>query len=575
MYIERVPNRNSPQAVLLRESYREGKKVRKRTLANLSHLPDDQIDALRAVLKGATAVTNLDDAFQVTRSLPHGHVAAVLGTARRLGLPRLIASARTEQRDLALALILARVIDPRSKLATAQGLQDQTARSTLGEELGLRGVSADRLYDAMDWLVNKQSAIEERLAKRHLSDGALVLYDLTSTYFEGRCCSLAKLGYPRDPVKGKLQINIGLLCDRQGRPIAVEVFEGNVADPTSFTFQVTKVRERFGLKDIVFVGDRGMITKARIRNDIEKQEGYGWITSLRAPEIRKLVNEGQLQLNLFDERDLAEIILEETPNERLIVCRNPLLATERSRKREDLLRATEKELGKVVAATQRTRRPLRGKDKIGLRVGRVLGRFKMAKHFAIEIEERSFRYRRKTEKIKQEAALDGIYVVRTSLKPETMPAEDVVRAYKDLSTVERAFRSLKTVDLKLRPIHHHLADRVRAHVFICTLAYYVEWHMRSDLTPLIFDDDDPEGADAKRNSIVAPAQRSDTALAKVATKRNEDGLPVQSFQNLLSDLATLARNTIQPTAPGAQPFAKLTTPTQLQQRTLDLLNVRL
>jgi len=538
MYIERVPNRNSPPAVLLRESYREGGRVRKRTLANLSHLPDSQIEALRHVLRGGSVSARLDDAFEITRSLPHGHVAAVLGSVRRLGLARIISPHSAPQRDRVIALIAARILDPRSKLATAQGLDPETAFSSLGEELGLRGVSADELYEAMDWLLPKQEAIERRLAKKHLSDGSLILYDLTSTYFEGRSCPLAKRGYSRDKIKGKLQINIGLLCDERGCPIAVEVFSGNSADPSTVSAQVDKVRSRFGLKEVIFVGDRGMLTAARIREDLQPHKGFDWITSLRAPAIKRLVHDGRLQPSLFDERDLAEITAPEFPGERLVVCRNPLLAQERTRKREDLLKATEKELDKIVQGTQRPKRRLHGKDKIGLRVGRVLGRFKMAKHFHIEIGEDSFQYRRDDSKIAEEAALDGIYVVRTSVPSGRMGTDEVVSAYKDLSTVERAFRSLKTIDLKIRPIHHRLEERVRAHVLFCMLAYYVEWHMRR-------------------------------------ARRTDDNLPVHSFQNLLKDLATITKNQIQPKLPDAKPFIQLTAPNPLQQRALDLLHVSL
>ncbi len=574
MYVESVPNRNSPPAILLRESFREGGKTRKRTLANLSHWPKSKIEALRVVLRGGTAIEKLEEAFETVRSLPHGHVAAVLSTARRLGLPRLL-SREARLRKLVLAMIVARVIDPRSKLATAQGLRGDTAFSTLGADLELGEVTADHLYQAMDWLLPQQPAIERRLARQHLGEGSLLLYDLTSTYFEGSSCPLAKLGYSRDKIKGKLQINIGLLCDSRGCPIAVEVFEGNVADPPSFTALVKKVHERFKLEEVIFVGDRGMLTKARIREDLQQHDGFDWISSLRAPEIQSLVGSGQLQLSLFDERDLAEITLPDSPDERLIVCRNPLLAAKRARKRKDLLESTERELNKIVVATQRTKRPLKGKDKIGLRVGAVLGRFKMAKHYLIEIDDASFQYSRVNEKIEAEAALDGIYVVRTSVAPSKLGPEEVVLAYKSLSDVERAFRSLKTVDLKIRPIHHRLEDRVRAHVLLCMLAYYVEWHMRQDLAPLLFDDDDPLGAAAERASVVAPAQRSKKAISKARTLKTEDNLPVHSFQTLLKDLATITKNEIQPKSSAYEPFVQVTVPTPLQQKALDLLRVSL
>lgn len=574
MYIERVPNRNSPPAVLLRESYREGDKVKKRTLANLSDWPEEKVEALREVLRGGASVGRLESAFEITRSLPHGQVAAVLGALRRLELDRLVASRRSRQRDLVAAMIVARVIDPRSKLATARALDGSTAVSTLGEELELGPVNEEELYAAMDWLLGCQERIEKQLARRHLAEGSLVLYDVTSSYFEGQRCPLARIGYSRDGKKNHPQITIGLTCDVKGCPISVEVFEGNMGDPGTFSQQVKKVRERFGLERVVFVGDRGMITSARIREDLRPTPGAEWITSLRAPQVRKLAEGGVLQLSLFDERDLAEITSPDFPGERLIACRNPRLAQERQRKREDLLKATERELAKIEAAVARTRRPLRGKDAIGLRVGRVLGRFKMAKHFLIEIGDTSFRFRRHEEAITSEAALDGIYVVRTSLLVEHMGAETVVRSYKSLSGAERAFRCLKTIDLRLRPIHHYLATRVRAHVFLCMLAYYVEWHMRQALRPLLFDEEDPEAAQAQRSSVVAPARPSPAARAKAQRKINEQGDPVFSFRGLLSHLSTHTRNHIVPKIPGAPPFHQLSRLTSVQERALDLLKTR-
>jgi transposase len=571
MYIERIANRSSPPAILLRESYREGDRVRKRTLANLSHWPEDRVEALRAVLRGATTIADLEQAFEIARSLPHGHVDAVLGSLRRLGLDRVIASRRSRARDLVVAMIVERVIEPRSKLATARRLDASTASSTLGEVLELGSVTEEELYGAMDWLLERQGRIERRLVDRHLSEGALVLYDLTSSYFEGRCCPLARIGYSRDGKKNHLQITVGLMCDRQGCPVSVEVFEGNVGDPTTFRRQVKKAREEFGLQEVVFVGDRGMITSARIREDLQPVPGMGWITSLRAPQVRKLVEGEILQLSLFDERDLGEIASPDYPGERLIACRNPLLAEKRRRKRDELLTATERELEKIARATRRERRPLRGKDAIGLRVGRVLGRFKMAKHFEIKIEDRSFQYRRNEQGVAQEAALDGIYVVRTNVPDDRMDAENVVRSYKSLSKVERAFRSLKTIDLKLRPIHHYLAKRVRAHVFLCMLAYYVEWHMRGALRPMLFDDEDPEAAEAQRASVVAPARPSPAARAKARRKTTEDAEPVFSFRGLLDHLATQARNRIVPKLPGAEPFTQLSRPTDVQDRASQLL----
>lgn len=574
MYIEKVPNRSSPPAILLRESFRQGKKVRKRTLANLSGWPQERIEALRIVLKGGTAIESLTEAFEITRTRPHGHVAAVLGCLRRIGLDRIIASERTAQRDLVLAMVIARVIEPEcSKLATSRGLAEETLFSTLGEILGVRSADEDDLYETMDWMIARQQKTEKALAARHLTEGTLILYDVTSTYFEGRTCPLAQLGHNRDGKKDKLQIVFGLLTNAEGCPVAVEVFEGNTGDPKTVAAQVTKIRERFHLKRVVLVGDRGMITEARIRQDLRGVEGLDWITALRAPAIQKLVEGGSLQLSLFDQKDLAEITAPAYPNERLIVCRNPLLASERGRKREDLLRATERDLDKIVQATRRKNRRLQGKAEIGMRVGKVLGRFKMGKHFRVEITEVSLSYERKLESIAREAALDGIYVIRTSVGSEVLGSEDSVRAYKRLSAVERAFRCMKTVDLKVRPIYHRLADRVRAHVFLCLLAYYVEWHMRKALAPMLFDDENKDEAEKLRSSVVAPARRSSGAERKARTKRTEQDEPVHSFRTLLKDLATVAKNRIEPKMAGALPFDQYTTPTPLQQRAFDLLGV--
>ena len=576
MYVERVPNRSSPPAILLRESFREGGRVRKRTLANLSDWRPDRIEALRAVLAGGRASAPLEDSFDILRTRPHGHVIAALGTLRRLELDSLIAARRSPERDRVVAMIVARIIDPRSKLATARGLHDETLFSTLGETLEVQQADEDDLYEAMDWLLPRQGDIEAKLAKKHLSEGTLVLYDVSSTYFEGRCCSLAKLGHSRDGKKDKLQIVFGLLCNAQGCPVAVEVFDGNTGDPKTLASQIEKLRTRFELKHVVLVGDRGMITSARIRKELAPIEGLDWITALRAPAIRALVEMKALQLSLFDEKDLAEISSPEYPGERLIACKNPLLAAERNRKRRELLAATERELERIVAATRRAKRPLQGRDQIGLRVGRVLGRFKMAKHFNIEITDTAFRYQREQERIDAEAALDGIYVVRTSVPQTILGPDATVGAYKSLSAVERAFRSLKTVDLKVRPIGHWLANRVRAHVLLCMLAYYVEWHMRQALAPMLFDDDDKPDAARRRASIVAPAARSSRAESKDATKRSpDDTSSVHSFQTLLKDLATVAKNRIKPKIADGPEFDRITSPTPLQQRAFDLLAVRM
>lgn len=572
MYIDVVPNRNSPPAVLLRESVREGPKIHKRTLANLSHWAPAQVELLRRVLRGETLVAP-EEAFEIVRTRPHGHVAAVLGTLRRLGLERLLAAEPSRERNLSVAMLVARVLDPRSKLATARGLSDETLFSSLGEALGVETADEDELYRAMDWLLPRQPRIETALAKRHLRDGALVLYDVTSTYFEGRTCPLAHLGHDRDGKPGKLQIVFGLLTDAEGCPVAVEVFEGNTADPKTLAAQIQKVRVGFALTRVVFVGDRGLLTEARIREELRPIDGLAWITALRAPAIRQLVDSGALQLSLFDEQDLAEITSPDYPGERLIVCRNPLLAQERARKREDLLQATERELTKIAQATQRAKRPLRGQARIALRVGRVLGRFKMRKHFRIEITDTLFRFERDAERLAQETALDGIYVIRTSVPAQALAAEATVRAYKRLSTVERAFRSFKSIDHLVHPIHHRLADRVRAHVFLCMLAYYVEWHMRRALASMLFEDDDPAGGEAQPTSVVRPAQRSLRAHRKAQTKRTDEGAPVHSFQTLLQDLATVAKNRVRPKATGAVAFDMITTPTPLQQRAFDLLGV--
>ena len=578
MYVEIVPNRTSRPAVLLREGWRERGKIRKRTLANLSDWAEDRIEALRAVLKGELSRRATGAAgpppFDIVRTRPHGHVVAALGTLRRIGLDTLLAARRTPERERVLALIVARILAPRSKLATARGLADETLSSTLGELLGLSACNADELYDAMDWLVPRQAKIEAALAKRHLGERTLALYDLTSTYFEGRRCPLARFGHSRDGKRDKLQIVFGVLTNAEGCPVAVEVFAGNTADPKTLGAAVGKLRERFGLERVVVVGDRGMITSARIREDLQTP-GIEWITALRAPQIQALRDAGSLQLSLFDQRDLAEITDPAYPGERLLACRNPLLAEERARKRGELLEATERELTKIQRAAQRARRPLAGKTAIALRVGRVLGRFKMQKHFRLEITDAGFSVERDQPRIDREAALDGIYVVRTSVPADVLSGERVVESYKGLAVVERAFRCLKTVDLKVRPIHHHLENRVRSHVFLCLLAYYVEWHMRRALAPLLFDDDDRDHARTERRSIVAPAQRSTRAQRKATTKRTDAGEPVHSFQTLLQDLATIAKNRIQPQDSAAPAFDVITRPTPLQQRALDLLGVAL
>jgi transposase len=575
MYIETVPNRNSPPCTLLRESYRQHGKVKKRTVANLSKWPPEMVEGLRKLLKGGVVVDSIEESFDVIRSLPHGHVAAVVGTLRRLGLDRIIGQEGTREHALNVAMIVARLIDPRSKLATARGLGQETMFNSLGQMLGVESANEDELYAAMDWLGERQERIEAALSSRHLHNGSLVLYDVTSTYFEGRTCPLARLGHNRDGKKGKLQIVFGLLCTLEGCPVAVEVFSGDTGDPSTLERQIEKIRDRFGLQRVVLVGDRGMITEARIREELRPVKGLEWITALRAAQIGKLVDSGALQLSLFDEQDLAEITHPSYPGERLIVCRNPLLAEERARKREDLLAATERELEKIAQATHRPKRRLKGKTKIALRVGKIINKYKVAKHFRITIAEEQFSYQRKEDNIAREAALDGIYIIRTSLSSETLPAQEVVQAYKQLSAVERAFRSYKSIDLKVRPIYHHLERRVRVHILLCMLAYYVEWHMRQALAPMLFDEDDPLEALSKRSSAVAPAQRSSSARTKAQRKRTKEGLPVHSFQTLIKDLATIVKDRVKPRLPGAPAFDKITIPTPVQQQAFQLLSVKL
>jgi hypothetical protein len=572
MYIEAVPNRNSPPAILLRESYRHEGKVRKRTLCNLSDWAPAHIEGLRGVLKGGTVIPAGQDAFTLTRSLPHGHVAAALGTARRIGLDRLLGPDGDRCRDLVLALLIGRILDPVSKLAAARTLSPATASSSLGEALGLGTVADDELYAALDWLLERQPAIETALAKRHLQNGTLVLYDVSSSYLEGRCCPLAQRGYERDGKKGMLQIVYGLLCAPDGCPVAIEVFAGNTGDPTTLGPQIDKLKQRFGLTHVVLVGDRGLITEARISADI-KAAGLDWITALRGPAIKELLNSGLIQLTLFDTRDMAAITSPDFPGERLVVCRNADLAAERARKREELLVATETDLAAIKARVERKRKPLRGTAAIALEVGAVFNTHKMRKHFDLTITDDAFNFARKSAEIAAEAATDGLYVVRTSLAEATLGDADTVRSYKSLSLVERAFRCIKTVDLHVRPVYHWLEGRVRAHVFLCMLAYYLEWHMRQRLAPMLFDDADPDEAEARRRSVVAPAQRSKTAIKKQTTGMTPDGLPVHSFHTLLADLATLARNTIITAINPNYPLTVVTRPTPVQQKAFDLLGL--
>lgn len=573
MYIESIPNRNSPPAVLLREAYREAGKVKKRTLANLSCLSAEVIEGLRVLLKGGVAVPRADDVFTVERSLPHGHVAAVLGSALACGAADWFAAAPGTLPKTLLALVVARVITPSSKLATQRMLSDDTAAHSLGRVLGVGQLQPEALYRALDWLHAAQPGIEKRLARQHLAGTTLVLYDLTSTWLTGRCCPLAARGHSRDGKRDDPQIVFGLICSAAGCPVAVEVFPGNCADPTTVAAQVVKLKDRFGIEQIAWVGDRGMITSARI-NNVLRPHGMDWISSLRAAQIALLAHErGPFQPSLFDERNLLEIASEHFPGERLIVCRNPLLAEERSRKRSELLAATEAELQTIVTAIERTRRPVRGAQEIALRVGRSINRYRMAKHFELTITQAQLSWVRKQTQIDAEAALDGLYVVRTSLPEKSLNANAAVAAYKSLSQVERAFRSIKTVDLQVRPVFHYSAERVRAHVFLCMLAYYVEWTMRERLKPMLFDDEFIEAAQLTKPSAVAKAQRSAHAKAKDASKHADDGLPVHSFRTLLQDLGTLTYNV---TYTALNPKAKIiltTRPTPLQEKAFSLLRI--
>ena len=564
MHIDIVPNRNSNPTILLRESYREGGKVRKRTLANLSKLSMAQVQLLRQVLKGEQLVRG-DTLFDVVSSRQHGHVQAVLKAMKRLRFAELIASQHTRERDIVLGMVAARILEPLSKLATTRWWHT----TTLPEELGLSDVGEDDLYDALDWLLKRQPRIEKKLASRHLSEGGLMLYDLSSSYFEGEACPLAMRGYSRDKKKGKLQVNYGLLTDARGCPVSISVFPGNSGDPKTLMPQVEKVRERFNIKKMVLVGDRGMISQTQIDKLIE-MEGIDWISALRSTQIRKLIEDGTIELSLFDESNLFEFIHPDFPGERLVVCRNPLMAEKRVRTRQSLLVATMRELDKVVGMVQGGR--LKAKDKIGLRVGKVVNKYKMAKHFSLEIGQGHFSYRILEEKVGEEARLDGLYVVRTSLSKEEMSGEDAVRSYKQLSHVERAFRSMKGIDLKVRPIYHHLEGRVRAHIFLSMLAYYVEWHMLKAWRELLFSDEE-QGAKKDRDPV-APAKRSAQALNKVHSQRLDDGTQVHSFHTLLMDLATIVRNTCRRKGGSvSEPkFALTTIPSVKQKRALQLLD---
>ncbi|XUP01840.1 IS1634 family transposase [Microcystis aeruginosa FBCC-A68] len=574
MYIEKVPNRNSPPAVLLRESYREGDQVKKRTLANLSKLPDDIIDNLKLALKGATLSMNegIPNHFEVIRSLPHGHVMAILETIKKLGLDKIISEKSSRIRNLVVAMIVARIINPKSKLATARGFNSETCSQSLGQLLDLEKADEDELYNALDWLLEKQDKIEKHLALKHLESGTLVLYDVTSTYLEGNGCELGKYGDNRDKKKGKTQIVFGLLCSAKGCPIAVEVFEGNTSDGATLSGQIEKVRKGWGIENVVWVSDRGIFTNSKIKELVKPIEGLDYITGLTKPQIRKLAEVEVIQLGLFEQVNLVEFESEDYPDERLIACRNPLIAQKNQQQREALLEATEKELDLIVQATQREKRALKGQDKIALRVGKILNQFKVNKYYNLEITEEGFSYQRKLELIAQETALDGVYVLRTSLESTLMDAATTVKAYKSLSQVEEAFRCYKSIDLKVRPIYHYKGDRVKAHIFLCMLAYYVEWHLKQCLAPLLFEDEEIDDSSVD----VIKANRSESAQSKERKKRNQENFPVHSFRTLLEDLGTICLNTVECTIrEGSYRFSKITRPTQLQQKALDLLGVSL
>jgi transposase len=573
MHIDIVPNRSSPPAILLRESYRENGKVCKRTLANLSDWPAEKVDALRRVLKNQLgALTGISGSSpEILRSLPHGHVAAVVGTMRNLDFPRILGSKDCAERSLCMALIAARILRPLSKLATSNGFAPETATNTLAAVLGVENATTKEMYAAMDWLIVRQPWIEKKLAAKHLSEGSMVLYDLTSTWMEGTHCPLAKRGYSRDGKAENLQIEFGLLTDAEGRPVAVEVFEGNTQDAATVSKQIQKLRERFNLKRVIVVGDRGMLTNARIREDLEPHD-LDWVTALRAPAIKKLRKQGKLQLSLFDQLDLAEIQSPDFPGERLVVCRNTLLAGVRANKRTELLDATEAVLREVQVRTRDVGGRLHTAADIALAVGAVVGKYKMKKHFDVVVTETGLTWSRRQKQIDEEAALDGLYIVRTNVTAEVLDTESVVATYKRLAKVERAFRTIKTVDLEVRPVYHRLSERVKAHVLLCTLAYYVDFEMRLRLRPLLLTDEDPAAGEATRRGPVAPAQRSPSALRKIAAKRGSAGEPARAFGSVLADLATLTRNRVRP-APGAPEIEVLATPTALQARAFELLGV--
>jgi transposase len=566
MYIDVVPNRNSRPAILLREAWREGTRIRKRTLANLSDWSPDQVEAFRRVLKGHKLVA-VDDVFSIERSLPHGHVQAVLETIGRLGLDKMISSRRCRERDLVIAMIAEQLINPCSKLATTRTWHT----TTLAEELAVADADEDELYAALDWLHARQGSIEKKLAAKHLGEGSTVLYDVSSSYYEGRTCPLVRHGHNCDRKKGRPIVVYGVMTDGEGRPVAVQVYPGNTVDSKTVPDQVEKLRERFGLTDVMLVGDRGMLTRTQIAQ-LREHPGLSWISALRSREIRDLAERSDLQMSLFDQRNLAEITSSEYPGERLIACMNPYLAEERRRKREDLMAATEQSLARIAKeVSRRTRKPL-DRAEIAMKVGKVIQRYKMSKHFLLEIGDGEFVWRRNDESIAREAALDGIYVLRTNAPAEKLTAPDVVRRYKSLSQVEHLFRTLKSIDLQVRPIRHHREERVRAHILLCMLAYYVEWHMRRALAPLLFEDETLP-TDRWQRDPVAPAEAGEAAKSKKAKRTTAMGEPVHSFRTLLQQLATCCRNRCRMTSDaGEATFDRLSDPTPLQRQVFELLS---
>jgi len=564
MYIETVPNRNSPPAILLREGWREGQKTRKRTLANLSDWPQPQIETLRRVLRGEMLVSP-KDLLTTAHTSPHGHVEAILAMIRKLDLDILISSKRCRERDLVVAMIVQRLISPSSKLATTR----EWSTTTLAEELGVQDASEDDLYAAMDWLLEGQERIEKKLAARHLREGGLVLYDVTSSSYEGRTCPLVQFGHSRDEEKLPI-IVYGVMTDAEGRPVAVEVYAGNTGDPTTVSDQVEKLRQRFGLQRVVLVGDRGMLTQPQI-NKLRQHPGMGWITALTSGAIRELVEKGALQLSLLDQQNLAEITSPDYPSERLVVCHNPLLEEERARKRQALLEATEKSLTKIAKDVARRKKKLLKAAEIGIKVGKVLGRYRVGKHFDCQIGEGSFQWSRRPDSIEQEAKLDGIYMLRTSEPAARLSAADTVRSYKSLAEVERAFRCLKGIDLLVRPIRHRTVERVPAHIFLCLLAYYVEWHLRRAWAPLLFEDEERR-EERKRRDPILPAEPSASAKAKKQSHAGREGLPVHSFATLLVELASRARVTYEFKSGELKLTCKqVPEPTPLQARAYELI----